>query len=105
MRPNVLIINPDQMRADALGHLGNAAAYTPALDQLARAGFVSGENVVFSQYTKDAMFLYYTMFPAVGTLLSAIPYFFYKIEGPLLDKVQADLAQRRAAVKELQHDT
>ena len=62
---------------------------------LARAGFESGENVVFSQFTKDRMFLYYTVFPAVGTLLSAIPYFFYKLEGPLLDKVQADLAERR----------
>ena len=38
MRPNVLIINPDQMRADALGHLGNPAAHTPTLDKLAREG-------------------------------------------------------------------
>ncbi|MDR2686354.1 MAG: sulfatase-like hydrolase/transferase, partial [Oscillospiraceae bacterium] len=38
MKPNILIINPDQMRADALGHLGNAAVHTPVLDQLAREG-------------------------------------------------------------------
>ena len=33
-RPNILIINPDQMRADALHHLGNEASYTPNLDEL-----------------------------------------------------------------------
>ena len=33
-RPNLLIINPDQMRADALHHLGNEASYTPNLDEL-----------------------------------------------------------------------
>ncbi|MCL1952081.1 MAG: sulfatase-like hydrolase/transferase [Oscillospiraceae bacterium] len=38
MKPNILIINPDQMRSDALGHLGSAAAHTPFLDQLAREG-------------------------------------------------------------------
>jgi len=40
---NILIINPDQMRADSMGHLGNRAAHTPHLDQLAR------EGVSFSQ--------------------------------------------------------
>ncbi len=33
-KPNILIINPDQMRADALHHLGNEASYTPNLDEL-----------------------------------------------------------------------
>ncbi|MDR0883940.1 MAG: sulfatase-like hydrolase/transferase [Oscillospiraceae bacterium] len=42
-KPNILIINPDQMRADSLRHLGNRAAHTPALDALA------GEGVSFSQ--------------------------------------------------------
>lgn len=37
-KPNILIFNPDQMRADALHHLGNAAAYTPYLDALATEG-------------------------------------------------------------------
>lgn len=37
-RPNVIIINPDQMRADAMRHLGNMAAYTPNLDALAKEG-------------------------------------------------------------------
>ncbi|MDR3314397.1 MAG: sulfatase-like hydrolase/transferase [Oscillospiraceae bacterium] len=35
---NILIINPDQMRADALHHLGNPASYTPNLDALSREG-------------------------------------------------------------------
>ena len=34
-RPNILIFNPDQMRADAIGHLGNAASITPYLDAFA----------------------------------------------------------------------
>jgi len=38
MKRNILIINPDQMRADSLGHLGNPAAHTPSLDALAREG-------------------------------------------------------------------
>lgn len=37
-RPNILVINPDQMRADALHHLGCEAAYTPYMDALAEDG-------------------------------------------------------------------
>ena len=37
-RPNILIINPDQMRADALHHLGNEASHTPVFDSLAQEG-------------------------------------------------------------------
>ncbi|HZG84043.1 sulfatase-like hydrolase/transferase [Paenibacillus sp.] len=44
MRPNIVIINPDQMRADALGHLGNRASRTPFLDRLARTDAVSFRN-------------------------------------------------------------
>ncbi|MHA1453094.1 MAG: sulfatase-like hydrolase/transferase [Promethearchaeota archaeon] len=32
-KPNIVIFNPDQMRADALGHLGNPAAVTPNFDK------------------------------------------------------------------------
>lgn len=28
-RPNIIVFNPDQMRADSLSHLGNPAAQTP----------------------------------------------------------------------------
>lgn len=37
-RPNIVIINPDQMRADSMSHLGNPAAVTPNLDELAKDG-------------------------------------------------------------------
>lgn len=42
-RPDIIVINPDQMRADALSHLGNPASYTPNIDALAEDG-VSFEN-------------------------------------------------------------
>lgn len=41
VRPNIIIFNPDQMRADALGHLGNPAARTDFLDEFARTQAVS----------------------------------------------------------------
>jgi arylsulfatase A-like enzyme len=44
MRPNIVIINPDQMRADALAHLGNPASKTPFLDELAQSEAVSFSN-------------------------------------------------------------
>jgi arylsulfatase A-like enzyme len=40
-RPNILIFNPDQFRADALGHMGNPAAATPVMDRFAREEGVS----------------------------------------------------------------
>lgn len=46
---NVLIFNPDSMRADAMRHLGNEAAYTPNLDRLSEEG-VSFRNA-FCQNT------------------------------------------------------
>ena len=39
--PHIIIFNPDEMRADALGHLGNPAACTPRLDAFARQDAVS----------------------------------------------------------------
>ncbi len=37
-RPNIIILNPDQMRSDSLHHLGNEASVTPNLDLLAQDG-------------------------------------------------------------------
>lgn len=37
-KPNIIVINPDQMRADILHHLGCEASYTPNLDALADEG-------------------------------------------------------------------
>ncbi|GMU23491.1 MAG: arylsulfatase A family protein [Phycisphaerae bacterium] len=39
-RPNVLILLTDDQRADTIGALGNPVIQTPALDSLARSGFV-----------------------------------------------------------------
>ncbi len=41
MGPNIIIFNPDEMRADSMGHLGNPAAYTPFLDEMAGTDAVS----------------------------------------------------------------
>lgn len=43
-RPHMIIFNPDEMRADALGHLGNPAAITPHLDHFAAHEAVSFRN-------------------------------------------------------------
>lgn len=41
MKPNIIIFNPDEMRADTVGHLGNPAAHTPFLDEMATQNAVS----------------------------------------------------------------
>lgn len=41
---NIVIFNPDQMRADALAHLGNPASVTPNLDEFAKNDAVSFRN-------------------------------------------------------------
>jgi len=43
-RPNIIIINPDEMRWNTMGHMGNPAASTPNLDRFAREDAVSFEN-------------------------------------------------------------
>ena len=43
-KPHVIIINPDQMRADSLHHLGNPAAVTPNLDKIVREDAVSFDS-------------------------------------------------------------
>nr|WP_298514217.1 sulfatase-like hydrolase/transferase [uncultured Marvinbryantia sp.] len=43
-KPHIIIFNPDQMRADALAHLGNPASSTPFLDEFARTDAVSFRN-------------------------------------------------------------
>lgn len=40
-RPDLIIFNPDQWRGDVLGHAGNPAAATPAIDRLVREEAVS----------------------------------------------------------------
>jgi arylsulfatase A-like enzyme len=43
-RPNLVILNPDEMRADTLRHLGNPGAVTPNFDRLAAEDGVSFRN-------------------------------------------------------------
>ena len=43
-KPNIIIFNPDQFRADALCHLGNPAAVTPNMDELIKNDAVSFRN-------------------------------------------------------------
>lgn len=43
-QPHIIIFNPDEMRADALSHLGAPAAVTPNLDDFARKETVSFQN-------------------------------------------------------------
>lgn len=40
-QPHIIIFNPDQMRADALAHLGNPASKTPFLDEFSKDEAVS----------------------------------------------------------------
>lgn len=40
-KPNIIILNPDEMRWDTMGHMGDPAACTPFLDQLAEKEAVS----------------------------------------------------------------
>jgi len=42
--PHIVLFNPDQWRSDVMGHLGNPAAVTPNLDQLAEEEAVSFRN-------------------------------------------------------------
>lgn len=44
MKPNIIIFNPDEMRWDAMSHMGNPAAKTPFLDEFARNEAVSFSN-------------------------------------------------------------
>ncbi|SDN21048.1 sulfatase-like hydrolase/transferase [Lachnospira pectinoschiza] len=43
-KTNIIIINPDEMRFDTMGHMGNPAAKTPALDNFANNEAVSFKN-------------------------------------------------------------
>lgn len=43
-KPNIIIFNPDQMRCDAMHHMGNMASVTPNLDRMAQEDGVSFEH-------------------------------------------------------------
>jgi len=62
-------------------------------------GFVEGEGVMQSQRTKDWLFICYIIFPAIATLLSTIPYFFFKMDGKRFEEIKAELDERRNALE------
>lgn len=43
-KPHIIILNPDEMRWDTMGHMGNRAAHTPALDAFAVREAVSFDH-------------------------------------------------------------
>jgi len=61
---------------------------------LAYVGFVSavdGVQQVQSQATRDGLFMIFSLFPAIGNLLGAIPMFFFKLEGKEYERRMAEL--------------
>ena len=65
-RPNIVILNPDQMRADSMAHLGNPAAVTPHLDALAKDGMSLGTLLPESgMYTVPVQFYEWLVSPCV----------------------------------------
>ena len=60
-KPHIIIFNPDEMRWDTMGHMGNPAAYTPNLDQFAHTEAVSFEHAYCQEYrlcAQPVQFLY-----------------------------------------------
>ena len=60
-------------------------------------GYGASDNVFpeQSQYTKEGIFLLYTLIPALLNLVSIIPILFYKLDGKTMAKINAELAERR----------
>ena len=50
-KPNIIILNPDEMRWDAMGHMGNPAAVTPALDNFAGTDGPAKSNAYWPKKT------------------------------------------------------
>lgn len=53
-----------------------------------------------SEKTQAGLFAMFALIPAIFNLLSAVPFFFYKLDGEYLKKIQAELAERRGFAKE-----
>ena len=62
-------------------------------------GFKEGEGVVQTQRTKDWLFACYIIFPAIATVLSTIPYLFFKMDGQNFADIKAELEARRLAAE------
>ena len=67
---------------------------------LDRIGFIPGDLVPQSLATKDSLFFIFSIFPAVGALLSVVPLFFFKLEGREFERRMAELKERNAFAAE-----
>ncbi len=48
-----------------------------------------------SERTQAGLFMMFALIPAIFNLLSAVPFFFYKLDGNYLKRIQTELAERR----------
>jgi len=62
-------------------------------------GFKEGEGVIQTQRTKDWLFVCYIIFPAIATILSTIPYFFFKMDGQHFADIRSELETRHVAAE------
>ena len=61
---------------------------------------IAGVMQAQSQFTKDGLFFIFSIFPAVGNILGALPMLFFKLEGPEFERRMAELGAVNAAVEE-----
>ena len=54
-KPNIIILNPDQMRMDSLHHMENEASVTPNFDRMVREDSISFVKILYV-YRVDAVF-------------------------------------------------
>lgn len=59
--------------------------------------FLRDHKPVQTEYTKNGLFLIYTLIPAVLNLASIIPMLFYKLSGKKMTEIQSRLAVKRLA--------
>lgn len=55
----------------------------------------SSDLYMQSEKTQAGIFVMFALIPAVFNLLSVIPFFFYKLDGEYLSRIQKELAERR----------
>ncbi|MCL2106286.1 MAG: MFS transporter [Oscillospiraceae bacterium] len=65
-------------------------------------GFIPGDNIPQSDVTKAGLLFVFTMLPAIGSLLSIIPLFFFKLEGREFERRMAELAARGSVMAEIE---
>ena len=96
-RPNVLLLLTDDQRADAIAALGNPAIKTPAMDSLARRGFIFRNAYCFGSNVPAVCL------PSRNMLMSGRAYF--RWEGPFApaDKPNFPVALKQAGYVTYHH--